>query len=149
MDDPRRTYRHIVSRPWPGKTAADTPYVVLDEPTATSRAEHATIAASQLQTIFDRNPELTIVIVYAAEVAIGLALRDDYPAVPESSGIVESPTPPEEHTGHRTGEGDRATLPGQSQRYEAFRYACPQCSRGVYTTTATAPLCPDCRVRTT
>ncbi|GGS15495.1 hypothetical protein GCM10010252_63590 [Streptomyces aureoverticillatus] len=139
MTDIGRVYRHVVSEePSAGVHLA---CMVMDEPSTPSTTQRAVMAAARLQALFDRYPDLERVAVFVGETAIGVALRADYPATtPEPP----SPTPSD----GRVGQGDRAVLPGRSQRYEAFRYTCPRCSRAVYTTADQAPLCPHCQVPT-
>lgn len=140
MADLKRVYRHVVTD-GPELATGDS-YAVINEPSTVSGSTRATAAAGQLQAIFDRYPEADSVAVYVHGVRVGVALRDDYPAVPSK------PEPPTRGTDHRSGEGDRAMLPGESQHYEAFRYTCPKCARPVYTTAARAPVCPSCQVPT-
>ncbi|MFE3545797.1 hypothetical protein ACFXK0_22780 [Nocardia sp. NPDC059177] len=138
--DLKRIFRHVVTEGMDPTPAM--PVVVIDSVAQDSLSERVVAAAGQLQAVFDGQPQIVAVLVQIDGIEIGVATRSDYPPGDLSGeGDGGGAT-------FRTGEGDRASLPGWSSRYHVSAHTCPQCTQTVYTTAASPPKCPLCRLQT-
>lgn len=119
-----RPYRALVD---PGATGADAP--CLDLPPGTDPVDAARAAA----TVFAADAEVPELVLRVDDTEVGVTTRAHLDRLGRSAlrGL---------------GDGDGATLPGESTRYTVLRFACGTCQRTAYRVhvgLAGAPGCPN------
>jgi hypothetical protein len=93
----------------------------------------ATDAADALEALFATDPTMNRVVVLVGDYVAGVSSRDHLRRI--GSAVLRS-----------LGEGDRATLPGESMRYRILRFRCSNCGavrQRVHLDTRSVPLCPN------
>jgi hypothetical protein len=117
-------YRVLVD---PNITRSDAPH--LDLPPGIDPADAALAAAA----VFAADPATTALVLRVDRTDIALTSRDHLDRLGRAA--VRGP-----------GDGDGATLPGESMRYTVLRFCCPTCENTAYRVhidLAGVPVCPN------